>query len=119
MEILFPHNKFLHGKILPLDPLPSPQRGKLPLKTSVHFPITITICKPWSKFVICRTSPGDYVRLSRLKDIIIRFFDYAEQNGYLKILSGDFGKKMSVGGGMGTVQFCGSLKKGTRTFSFH
>ena len=38
MEILFPHDRFLHGKILPCDPSPEPpptQREKVPLKTSV------------------------------------------------------------------------------------
>ena len=33
--------------------------------------------------------------------------------------SGDFWeKKMSVGGGLGALQFFWSLKKGTRTFNF-
>ena len=32
--------------------------------------------------------------------------------------SGDFGEKMSVEGGLGTLQFFWSLKKGTRTFHF-
>ena len=40
MEILFPHDKFAHLKILPSIPLPQtnplPQREKVPLKTSVH-----------------------------------------------------------------------------------
>ena len=31
----------------------------------------------------------------------------------------DFGKIISVGGGLGALQFFGSLKKGTRTFHFH
>ena len=35
---------------------PSPQ-PKILLKTSVHFPITITVCKDWSKFVTCSPSP--------------------------------------------------------------
>ena len=52
---LFPFDKFIHGKILPLKPLlptpPPPQRKKVPLKTSVLLPINITICKQWSKFV--------------------------------------------------------------------
>ena len=39
MEILLPHDKFLHGKILPNklpppDQPPTPQREKLPLKLS-------------------------------------------------------------------------------------
>ena len=43
---------------------PSPQphlqtKKKIPLKTSVHFPITITICKHWSKFVTCSPSPRE------------------------------------------------------------
>ena len=38
---------------------PTPKQNKIPLKTSVHFPITITICKHWSKFVTYRPSPRD------------------------------------------------------------
>ena len=38
---------------------------KIPLKTSVHFPITITICKHWSKFVTCSPSHGDCGGVSR------------------------------------------------------
>ena len=37
---------------------PSPDQ-KIPLKTSVHFPITITTCKHWSKFVTYSPSHGD------------------------------------------------------------
>ena len=35
-----------------------------------------------------------------------------------KFLSGDFGKKMSMGGGLVALHFFWSLKKGTRTFNF-
>ena len=35
---------------------PHPQTKKK-LKTFVHFPITITVCKHWSKFVTCSPSP--------------------------------------------------------------
>ena len=38
---------------------PHPPNQKIPLKTSVQFPITITICKHWSKFVTCSPSPRD------------------------------------------------------------
>ena len=38
---------------------PTPKTKKIPLKTSVHFPITIIICKHWSKFVTCSPSPRD------------------------------------------------------------
>ena len=52
------------------------------------------------------------------KDIVIMFFDYAEQNGYLKILIRWLWEKMSVGGGLGALQFFGHLKKATRAFNF-
>ena len=41
------------------SPQPHTQTKKIPLKTSVHFPITITVCKHWSKFVTCSPSPRD------------------------------------------------------------
>ena len=44
---------------------PSPQREKVPLKTSVHFPKAITICKQLSKFVTCNPSPGHYGGVSQ------------------------------------------------------
>ena len=61
MEIFFPHDKFFNGKFPPHNPLFStpPPNQKIPLKTSVHFPITITICKEWSKFVTCSPAHGD------------------------------------------------------------
>ena len=64
---------------------PPPPNHKIPLKTSVHFPITITVCKHWSKFLTCSPSPVDCERLSIPKDIDIMIFDYVEQNSYLKI----------------------------------
>ena len=50
MEILFPLNEFLREKNLPRSPLQYTQsrHEKDPLKTSVRFLITITICKQWS-----------------------------------------------------------------------
>ena len=107
IEFLFPHDISLQGKILPHSPPPQKKTKKNPLKTTVHFPITIIICKHWSKFV--EVIP---------KDVVIMVFDYAEQNGYLKFWSADFSKRMSVGGGLGALQFFWSLKKGTRTFHF-
>ena len=44
---------------------PSPPNQQIPLKTSVHFPLTITICKHWSKFVTCSPSHGDCGGVSR------------------------------------------------------
>ena len=63
IEFLFPHDTFLHGKILPHSPLPStppPKPKKNPLKPTVHFPITIIICKHWLKFVSCSPTPRDF-----------------------------------------------------------
>ena len=42
-----------------------PKTKKIPLKTSAHFPVTITICKHCSKFVTCSPSNGDYGGASR------------------------------------------------------
>ena len=42
-----------------------PPAKKIPLKTSVHFPITITICKHRSTFVTCSLSYGDCGGVSR------------------------------------------------------
>ena len=39
---------------------PTSKTKKIPLKTSLHFPITIVICKHWSKFVTCSPSPRDF-----------------------------------------------------------
>ena len=44
MEIFFPHDKFPQGKFPQHIPLFStPPNQKIPLETSVHFQITITI----------------------------------------------------------------------------
>ena len=53
----FPH-------IAPSSQPPPPNR-KIPLKTSLHFPITINICKHWSKFATCSPSHGDCGWVSR------------------------------------------------------
>ena len=42
---------------------------------------------------------------------------YAEQNGYLEILIRWLWEKMSVGGGLGALQFFGHLKKALEIFS--
>ena len=49
MEIFFPHDKLLDGKFpqpIAIFSAPPPNQ-KIPLETSVHFQITITICKHW------------------------------------------------------------------------
>ena len=68
------------------SPQPHPQTKQIPLKTSVHFPITITVCKHWSKFVTRSPSPRNCGGVRHLQDIVIIVFDYAEQNNYHKIL---------------------------------
>ena len=53
------------------------------------------------------------------KDIVIRPFNYAEQNSNVRILVGRFWGKGSMGGGLVAFQFFWSVKKDTRTFNFH
>ena len=43
-------------------------------------------------------------------------FDYAEQNGFLKILICWILKKMSMGGGLFALQFFGHLKRALELF---
>jgi hypothetical protein len=52
------------------------------------------------------------------KDIVIRLFNYAEQNSSLRILIGRFWEKRGVGGGLAAAQFFRSLEKETRTYNF-
>ena len=101
---------------------PSPNQ-KIPLKTSVHFPITITICKHWSKFVTCSPSHGDCGSTSDCGDDGSTsspkgFSTTLNKMDISEFWSVDFWKIISVGGGLGALQFFWSLKKGTRTFHF-
>ena len=93
-NLLPPHEQIPPWKVSPthnpLYPTPPPNQ-QIPLKTFVHFLITIIICKHWSKFVTC---------------------------SYLRILIRRLREKMSVEGGLGALQFFWSLKKGTRTLHF-
>ena len=73
------------------SPQPHPLTKTIPLKTSVLFPIAITLCKHWSKFVICSPDPRDCGGVSMV-------FDYVKQNEYLKISDPLTLGKMSVGG---------------------
>ena len=83
MENLFPHEKFLHGKILQRNQIPQIlHQKKIPQKTFVY--------------LACSPSLGNGDQFI-LKDIVSRYFDYAEQNGYLKILIRSLWGKMSVG----------------------
>ena len=52
------------------------------------------------------------------KGIVVGPFNYVEQNGYLKILIGQFWGKSGGGGSLVALQSFCSLKKGTRTFNF-
>ena len=102
------------------SPQPHPQNQKKSPENTVHFPIAIFICKHWPKFVTCSPSPRD-CRGSKSfpRDIVIMVFDYAEQNGLSKNFDPlTLEKELSVGGGLGALQFFWSLKKGTRTFHF-
>ena len=119
IEFLFPHDEFLQGKILPRSPLPSHPNQKIPVKTSIHFPIILTVCKHWSRFVTCSPPPPGTVGMQVIpKHIVIMFFDYVEQNGYLKILIHRLWEKNERGMRSRSPPIFWSLKMGTRTFNF-
>ena len=70
----FPHDNSSMEGSPNISPLlnPSPNQ-KILLKTPLHFPITITICKHWSKFVTCSPSHGDCGRIkSSLRKLIYK-----------------------------------------------
>jgi len=48
------------------SPRPPSQPKQIPLKMSVHFPITITVSKHWSNFVTSSLSPLDSEGVSRV-----------------------------------------------------
>ena len=100
------------------SPQPHPQTKKIPLKTSVHFPITITICKHWSKFVTCSPSPRDCGGVSHSQ----RHSYYGFRLCGTKWLSQNFDPltlgKNERGRGPRCPPIFWSLKKGTRTFHF-
>ena len=102
-----------------LSSQPPPNQMKTPLKMSVHFPIIITICKHWSKFVTCSPSHGDCGGVSRPKRHSYKDFSTTvNKMAISEFWSGYFGKIISVGGGLGALRIFLSLKKGTRTFHF-
>ena len=112
LEVFFPHDRFLQGKILQHSPLPSaptPNKIKSPWKR-LHFPITTTICKHWSKFVTCSPSPRDCGGVSHPQ----RHSYYGFRLFWTKWLSQNFDpltlRKMSVGGGLYAIQFFISVK---------
>ena len=121
IEFLFPHDVFLQGKIYPHSPLPStppPKTKKIPLKTSLHFPITIIICKHWSKFVTCSPSPRNCGGVSHSQRHSYCGFrlcgtKWLSQNSDTLTL-----EKNERGRGPRCPSFFWSLKKGTRTFHF-
>ena len=113
----FPHEKFPRKKILPLNPPYSPStRKEYPLKMSVYFPIANTMCKQWTNVITC--SPflrGLWGIKPSSKKQLLDVFDYAEQNGYLKILTRWLWENNERGRGSSCPKKFWSLKKGTRT----
>ena len=114
IEIFFPHHKFLLGKILPRNlssTTPPPPKPKIPLKTSVHFPIAIAICKTWSKCVTCSPSHEDCGGASHPQRHIYKVF----RLWWIKWLSQNLihwlWGKMSAGGSLGVLQCFGHLKR--------
>ena len=71
------YSKGRSSYVAPSPQLPPPQ-PKYPLKRSEHFQITITVRDSVTGTLGEQVSPKD--------KISVMFFDYAEQNGYLKIL---------------------------------
>ena len=96
---------------------PPPPNQKIPLKTSMRFPITIAVCVHWSKFVTCSPSSGDCKgRESRPKTQVLCF-----RLCGTKWLSQNFdpltlGKK-SVGGGPRCHPIFRSLKRALELFN--
>ena len=93
MENFFPHDKFLDGTFHQHIPLFSTSASiqKILLKTPVQFPITITICKHWSKFLTCNPFHGDCEGASRpqmFSNTLIKVLWYGESDGviFVKIL---------------------------------
>jgi len=79
MEILFAHEKFLHGKILSGNSLSqTPATRDVPLKISVYFLIINTIREQWAEFITCSPSPGDCGGLNRPQRHNYYIFDYFE-----------------------------------------
>ena len=103
----------------PLPSAPSPKQNEIPLKTSVHFPITITICKHWSKFVTCCPSPRDCCRGVNHPQIHSYYgFRLCWRKWLSQILIRWLWEKNERGRGPRCPPIFWSLKKGTRTFHF-
>ena len=97
---------------------PSPNL-KIPLKTSVHFPITITVCKHWSKFVTCSPSHGNCGGISGPQRHSYEvFFTTLSKMAISEFWSVYFGKIISVEGGLGALQFFWSPKRALELFHF-
>ena len=79
-------------------------------KISAYLPISNTICKQWTNVLACSPSPGGSGDQVILKDVVVRSFDYAEQNGYLKIYIYRLWRKKGRGRG--------ATKKGTEISGF-
>ena len=96
---------------------PLPQTKKILLKTPVYFPITITICKHRSKFVTCCPSHGDSGGVSRPQRHSYKvFLTTLNKIAISEFWSVDFGKIISMGGGLGALQFFGHLKRALELF---
>ena len=118
MESFFPHEKFLHRKLLQHIPSsqPLPPDRKIPLKTSLHFPRTITTCKHWSKFVTCSPSHGGWGGVSCPHIHSYKVFRVCWIMAFSEFWSVNFGKIISVEEGLCALQFFGQLKRALELF---
>ena len=119
IEFLFPHDIFPEERSYhtALSPQPHLQNQKNPLKTSLHFPVTIITCKHWSKFVTCSPSPRDCGGVSHSQ----RHRYYGFWLCRTKWLSKNFDlltleKKWAWEGALGAFQFFGHLKRALELF---
>ena len=110
-------SKDISSHIAPSPQLHPPKPKNNPLKTTVHFPITIIICKHWSKFVTCSPSPRNSGGLSHSqRHSFVWFLTMRNKMAISKFWSVDFGETISVGGGLGALQFFGHLKRALELF---
>ena len=110
IEILFPPMTDSSTKSSPniypsFQPFPIP---KISLKTSLHFPMTFTICKHWSKFATCSPSHRDCGRVGRPLRHSYKVF----QQRWIKRLSQNF----DPWEGLGSLQIFLSFKRALERF---
>ena len=93
-------------------PSPRPPTRKIPAKTSVCFPITITRCKRWTKLITYSPSLGDFggLRCPAGHSYYIFRPSWTKKHCHHKILTRWLWEKISAEGGLVALQFNVHLK---------